>query len=168
MNRLPLFTTRDPVVVVIAGLAGGLAEVLWVGASAAVLGVDAMHVAHEVAVTVLPAVATSAAAPWLGFAVHFALSIVLAVAFSFVIGRAWLRMGGRLIAAVALLAGVWAVNFLVVLPWLNPAFTALLPLGVTFVSKLLFAIALWGVFAVLLSHPRARARVNMKQSLAAS
>lgn len=155
MNRPSFNTTRGPGVVVIAGLAGGLAEVLWVGASAAVLGVDATHVVREVAATVMPAATATAE---LGLAVHFALSLALAAVFSYITGRIWPHagLGERLAAAVVLLASVWAVNFLVVLPWLNPAFTTLLPPGVTFVSKLLFALALWGVFAVLSWNPRAR------------
>jgi hypothetical protein len=37
---------------------------------------------------------------------------------------------------------VWVLNFFLVLPWLNPAFVALLPYGVTLVSKLLFGLAM--------------------------
>lgn len=164
MNKLSFNAMRGPAVVVIAGLAGGLAEVLWIGASAALLGVDAAHVAREVAATVLPAMATLAAAPWFGLGVHFALSIALAAMFGFVSRRTGLPAtpGVWLVAAVALLAGVWAMNFLVVLPWLNPAFTGLLPIGVTFISKLLFAVALWTVFAALARNPPARARTGAR------
>jgi hypothetical protein len=156
MNRTSFNLAHGTRVVVIAGLAGGLAEVLWIGASAAVLGVDAVRVAREVAATVMPAAATAE----LGLAVHLALSLALAAVFSGVTGHIWPHAGQGvlLVAAVALLAGVWAVNFLVLLPWLNPAFTALLPLGVTFVSKLLFAFALWGALAVSSWSPRHAAR----------
>ena len=170
MNRLSINAVHGPAIVVIAGLVSGLAEVLWVGASAAVLDVDAALVARQVAATVLPAVADSTAAPWLGLAVHFALSVVLAAAFGLINERVWphLGIGARLVAAMALLAGVWAVNFLVLLPWLNPVFTTLLPLGVTFVSKLLFALALWGVFAALMWNPRSPTRANATRSMVAT
>ena len=170
MNRLSINAVHGPAIVVIAGLVSGLAEVLWVGASAAVLDVDAALVARQVAATVLPAVADSTAAPWLGLAVHFALSVVLAAAFGLINERVWphLGIGARLVAAMVLLAGVWAVNFLVLLPWLNPAFTTLLPLGVTFVSKLLFALALWGVFTLLLWNPRSPTRANATRSMVAT
>lgn len=170
MNELSFSSMRGPAVVVIAGLAGGLAEVLWIGASAAILGVDAANVAREVAATVLPAIATSTTVPWMGLVVHFALSIALAVAFSFIIRRAGMPAGrGRgLAAAVVVLASVWAVNFLIVLPWLNPAFTELLPAGVTFVSKLLFAFALWSVFAMHSWSSRITAKVGTTRSIAAS
>lgn len=153
MIRLTFNTTHGSGAIVIAGLAGGLAELLWVGVSAAVLGVDVARVAREVAATVMPAAAATAER---GLAVHFALSLALAAVFSGVTGRIGPHagLGARLVAAVALLAGVWAVNFLVLLPWLNPASTALLPPGVTFTSKLLFALALWGAFAMLPWRPR--------------
>jgi hypothetical protein len=42
---------------------------------------------------------------------------------------------------------VWAVNFFVVLPQVNPAFVHLPPYGVTLISKLLFGLAAARVFA---------------------
>lgn len=157
MIKLSFNMTRGPGIVVIAGLASGLAEILWISASAAVLDVDAARVAREVAATVVPAAAATAE---LGLSVHFALSLALAAVFSNVAGHFGSRagLGARLVAAVSLLVAVWTVNFLVLLPWLNPAFIALLPFGVTFVSKLLFALALWGTFAVLSWSPRHAAR----------
>lgn len=167
VSKLSWKVVRSPVVVVIAGLVSGLMEVLWVSASAAVLGVDAVHVAREVAATVMPA---STATVEQGLALHFTLSLALAALFGQINERIWPHagLGMRLVAAVAFLAGVWAVNFLVVLPWLNPAFTLLLPLGVTFVSKLLFALALWSVFAMLAWNPRVRTEARVTRSMAAS
>jgi hypothetical protein len=46
------------------------------------------------------------------------------------------------LVAAAALAAVWAVNFLLILPSVNPAFTALLPPAATFVSKLLFGVCM--------------------------
>ena len=48
-------------------------------------------------------------------------------------------------SAAVTLALVWLMNFFVVLPALNPAFTELLPYPLTFASKLLFAIAMAGM-----------------------
>jgi hypothetical protein len=39
------------------------------------------------------------------------------------------------------LAAVWAVNFLIVLPYINPEFVRLLPYSVTLLSKLLFGLS---------------------------
>ena len=60
--------------------------------------------------------------------------------------------------AVFLLALVWAVNFFIILPWLNPAFVTLMPYSVSLASKLLFGVTL-GV--VLCSLPRRKAGVMM-------
>ncbi len=156
MNESFFNASQVPAAVVVAGLAGGLAEVLWIGASAMALGVDGWRVVREVAVTVLPVAADSSTAPALGFIVHFVLSIALAAGFVHVLERVRPQTGpgAWLAAAVVSLAIVWSVNFLVVLPWLNPAFVTLLPFGITFISKLLFAVAMWGAFTGLSWSPR--------------
>jgi hypothetical protein len=129
---------------VAAGAAGGAAEVLWIAAAAAVLGTDGWAVARGVSATVIPDVAAVGAAPGLGLFIHFALSIILATAFAQTLGRQ-LRGAQLFLAALGALAAVWAFNFLVLLPLLNPAFVALLPHPVTLVSKLLFGVAMAGV-----------------------
>ena len=42
---------------------------------------------------------------------------------------------------LAALAGVWAVNFFVVLPIVSPAFVHIVPYAVSLTSKLLFGVA---------------------------
>jgi len=124
-------------------------EVLWVNISATRLGVDAASIAREVSASVFLAVGPPAMTFWIGLVVHFVLSLLISAAYAFFVWhtRFSARPGMWLIASVTSLAGIWAVNFFVLLPWLNPKFPTLLPLDVTFISKLLFAIALWGVFA---------------------
>ena len=130
-----------------AGAAGGAAEVVWIGLAAAVLGVDGARVAQEVTTTVLPASQVTGEA-WLGLGIHFLLSLALAAAFAPVLaGR--LRGAALVAAATGGLGVVWAFNFFVLLPALNPAFTALLPLPVTLASKLLFGLAM----GVVLAYP---------------
>lgn len=131
-------------VVVAAGVAGGMAEVLWMAAATTALGADGWAVARAVGAMVVPAIATSNFAPWIGLAVHFLLSIALATAFVQVFGRR--RSPATLFAgAVAALAAVWAINFFLLLPLINPAFVSLLPYPVTLVSKLLFGLAMAAV-----------------------
>ncbi|HYJ20113.1 MAG TPA: hypothetical protein VEW72_13165, partial [Burkholderiales bacterium] len=55
------------------------------------------------------------------------------------------------IAAVSL-ALVWAINFFVVLPVLNPDFVTLMPYGATLASKILFGITMGSV--LLMSSPQ--------------
>ena len=72
------------------------------------------------------------------------LSIALASVFVRALSR---RLGAATIflAALAALAAVWAFNFLLLLPLINPAFVSLLPHPVTLVSKLLFGVAMASV-----------------------
>jgi len=123
------------------GLAGGLAEVLVVGAYAHLADVDAATVAGAIATAVHVDPGSAA----IGVAVHMTLSALLGIA---LLGAArasrTLREGSASTAgaaALVALAAIWAVNFLGVLPWLSPGFVHLLPYRVTLASKLMFAVA---------------------------
>jgi hypothetical protein len=132
--------------VLIAGLAGGIAEILWVLGYGALAPVSATEVAREVTASVLPGAAASAAAPALGVGIHLALSIALAGAFAMLFpGRR--GAAGTVAIAVAALAGVWAVNFLLILPVLNPRFVTLMPYAATLASKALFGLAMGTMLA---------------------
>lgn len=136
--------------VLVAGLAGGIAEILWVLVYGAFAPVSAAEVAREVTASVLPGAAAWAVAPALGVGIHLALSIALAGAF--VAGLARLFPGrhgaaGYVAIGVAALAGVWALNFLLVLPLLNPRFVTLMPYAATLFSKALFGMTMGAVLA---------------------
>jgi hypothetical protein len=127
-----------------AGLAGGLAEVLWVSLYSSLTPMSAVAVAREVAASVFPQAAFQPGAPLLGLMIHFALSLVLGLA----IGAGLLFTGRRrdFATMLALLIGaltlVWLVNFFAILPLLNPRFAVLMPYSVTLLSKVLFAVAM--------------------------
>lgn len=124
-----------------AGAAGGVAEMLWIAAYGAAAPASGLEVAREVTATALPAAAGLAFAPVIGVAIHMVLSIALGLVLAKLLwSRSLPRYGSRALmpAALVALAGVWAINFFVVLPVLNPAFVTLLPLAATFTSKLLF------------------------------
>jgi hypothetical protein len=124
----------------IAGLAGGLAEVAWISLYAASVEADAAAVARGVSASVISD--PTAAPVALGLAIHMALAAALGIALAIVLRPVWLRGGlGSYGAALAALFGVWSVNFLIVLPQLSPDFLTLLPYQVTLASKLLFGIA---------------------------
>jgi hypothetical protein len=134
-----------------AGAAGGTAEMLWVAAYSAAAPASGLEVARQVAATVLPATAGLSSAPLIGVLIHMALSIALGLALAkLLLGRLAPRHGcGALIAAaLGTLAAVWAINFFVILPLLNPAFVTLLPFAVTLASKLLFGLAMGMALAV--------------------
>jgi hypothetical protein len=122
---------------VVAGLAGGLAEVAWISLYAAVTSSDAALVARGVTETLR----INSPAPVLaGVSIHFALAALLGIAVAFAIQP--LRLAGARLFGATLwaLAAVWAVNFMIVLPSLNPAFVEIVPLAISFVSKLSFGL----------------------------
>jgi len=127
-----------------AGLAGGAAEIAWIALYAQLSGTDATAVASGVTVSLFPALGALPAAVPLGIALHMGLAILLGAAIAVALRASVPRLAGTLVeplAVVGLLVAVWAVNFLVVLPVINPGFVELVPLGVGLTSKVLFGAA---------------------------
>lgn len=135
-------------VIVLAGLCGGMAEIVWVAIYSAMTPVSAMEVARQISASVFPAMADSSAAAPVGIAIHLLLSLLLAGVFTVSVWLPFarrLRFTPALLVAVAALSGVWAINFFVILPLLNPVFVTLMPYEITLVSKMLFGLAMGGV-----------------------
>jgi len=127
-----------------AGLAGGAAEVLWVVLYSRITGGSAIDVATGITSTVLPTIGSQPVAILLGLAIHFGLAVALGLAVAGLIRWGAPQFAGNateMSLVVAILAAVWMVNFLVVLPIVNPAFVHIVPLPVSLVSKLLFGVA---------------------------
>jgi hypothetical protein len=131
--------------VLLAGAAGGLAEILWVMIYSAFTPVSAAVVAREVTASFFPALAAGSYGMWFGIGIHMALALLLGYAFAYLV---W----------ALTLAAVWTVNFFVVLPSLNPAFITLMPYSVTFASKMLFAVAMGGILAGVSGREMAAAK----------
>jgi hypothetical protein len=123
----------------LAGLAGGAAEIGVVGLYSAISGTDGSAVARAVATT---AGFTDPSAT-MGVVVHMAIAAALGVALTV----AWRGVGARLLpngvfpVMLASLALVWTVNFFVVLPAIGSGFATMLPYAVTLASKLAFGAA---------------------------
>lgn len=150
--------------VLIASLAGGLAEIVWVSLYASFTPLAGATVAREVTASLLPAYAAGVTGVWLGMVIHMLLAVALGYAFAYVLWKPFARPHGMvatLAVSVSTLATVWTMNFFVVLPVLNPVFITLMPYPVTFASKMLFALAMavtlvWPELRRL-SHERTRA-----------
>jgi len=127
-----------------AGLAGGAAEVVWIALFAQVAGGSAAFVADGVTATVVPSLAGSSVSVALGLAIHFALAALLGIAVAVAI-RSYLPRLARTWVETVLVIGtlgvVWMVNFLIILPAINPAFVHIVPMPVSLASKMLFGIA---------------------------
>ena len=77
--------------------------------------------------------------------------MLVALAYALLVWRPFTRRlgaGAALAVAVGVLACIWAINFLLLLPVVNAQFIALLPYSVSLGSKLLFGVAMAGVFHV--------------------
>ena len=134
-------STRNTIL--IAGLAGGVVEILWVALYSIFTQTSGGEVARQVAASVLPSLASGALAVTAGITIHLALSLALAALFAAVIWLPYAMQRGAavtLAGAVIALVGVWAVNFFIILPVLNPAFVVLMPYAATLFSKLLFGV----------------------------
>lgn len=117
---------------------------IWVWLYASLSTAEAAAVASGVTGTVWPVLATSSAAVPLGIVIHMALAIVLGIAVAVLVPSVLPRSRSAVlepVTVVGILIAVWAINFLVILPIVNPAFTGLLPYGATLASKVLFGLA---------------------------
>jgi hypothetical protein len=144
--------------VILAGLAGGAAEVLWVTLYSSVTGTNGSVVAQQVTASVWPAAAAWSLAPVLGVVIHMVLALALAALCAPLLLRFSARRaapGATTMIAVMALTLVWAINFFLILPVINPKFVALMPYGATLISKMLFGLAMAGV--IRRSAPRAYA-----------
>ncbi len=130
--------------VLYAGLAGGLAEIVWIEMFSSLTDRSGSEIARQVAATVSPSVAGSGFAAAAGVAVHFVLSLLVAFCFAAAVWPFVKRHGAlaSTAAAATILAAIWAFNFLVLLPAVNPGFATLLPCAATLTSKVLFGTAM--------------------------
>jgi hypothetical protein len=128
---------------ILAGVAGGLAEIAWILLYATATGSDPAVLARGVTTAAGVTALLPAAPAIMGIAVHMILAVMLGIALTG-LWRGLARpqgVGSLYAVALAALASVWAMNFFVVLPAISPAFVALVPYSVSFVSKLLFGLA---------------------------
>lgn len=140
-------TVRLPVIL-LAGLCGGLAEVIWAQIYTTFTGHSSVEVTRQVTASVLPGLTDAAFAPAPGIVIHFALALLVGLGYALLIWRPFLRQRGPAAAvagAASVLASIWMMNFLVILPVLNPGFVALFPYPVSLGSKILFGLAMAGV-----------------------
>jgi hypothetical protein len=126
----------------LAGAAGGLAEVAWVSFYAAITGGNVAALARGVTTAAGVTALLPAAPVTTGIVVHMMLAVMLGV----VLTGLWQslqtqRVGSLYVVSLTLLAAVWAINFFVILPGISPGFVNLLPLSVSLASKLLFGLA---------------------------
>lgn len=137
----------------LAGIAGGVVEVIFMAIYCALTGKDGMEMLGLVAYTFFDGGALS------GLSIHLGLSVLIGLAFGLVVYSAErfnvvVRYPVAIASGVAMLIVIWAFNFFVLLPSINPEFVAFVPLEAAFFSKLSFGLTL-GLYRV---HPSYAAR----------
>ncbi len=128
----------------IAGLAGGAAEIGWILLYQSMTGHDAALVARGVTISVLPGLADASGVVALGIVIHMVLALMIGLAFAVMIPRVLPRLAGTIWEPMLIVAGlvaIWAMNFFVLLPVINPGFVTLVPYGASLTSKVLFGLA---------------------------
>jgi len=136
-----------------AGAAGGIAEIIWIFVYASATHADAATLARGVTTASgLNSLLQGSPAAF-GIAIHMMLAVTLGIVLSFswkALSRRWLEQLNPYAVMSIALAGVWAINFLIVLPLVDPNFVQIVPYPVSLISKLLFGVAA----AVVLSRRR--------------
>ena len=128
-------------IIILAGLAGGIMEVLWVSLYSSFSSVSVTEVGRQVTASLFPFIIDTSIAPVLVLGIHLLLSLILALLFVVIVLKpAFTRFGkpGIMMSSLITLVLVWKINFFIVLPVINPSFISLMPLLITFLSKLLF------------------------------
>lgn len=128
----------------VAGAAGGLAEIAWVTLYAAITGGDPAILAQGVTSAAGVSALLPSSPVMLGIIVHISLAVIVGLLLAFAwreLRVQWPSLRSPYPFALAALAGIWVLNFFIVLPIVSPAFVHLLPYPVGLTSKLLFGIA---------------------------
>lgn len=133
---------------VLGGLLGGLAEIGLISLYADITGEDARAFARGVT----SAVGLRAFLPGFHSAVlDLGVNMIFAVVLSVILTFAWRAFARKRNLTnpfpfmLVALAGVWAINFLVVLPLTRPGFIHLVPLPVSLASSLLLGVVIAAV-----------------------
>jgi len=129
---------------VVAGAAGGIAEIIWILVYASATGTDAASLARGVTTATGVDLLLQGSPAAFGVAIHMVLAVTLGIALAFswtaLSQRRPMRANPYAVTTVAL-AAVWAINFLIILPIIDPQFVQIVPYSVSLISKLLFGVA---------------------------
>jgi hypothetical protein len=145
----------------VAGIAGGVSEILWLGFYGAASGHDTTELARNIATVIgviIPVAPVLSAPVASGLAIHMFAAVALGIALAF----AWCALshrrrveGDEYRLLPAALVIIWGFNFFVLLPLISPYFadlhrnfTEVVPYSVSLLSKLLFGTAVAAVFTL--------------------
>ncbi len=141
----------------LAGLTGGLAEILWIALYSNLSGSEAAIVARGVTQSLFPQITSLSSSLLLGIAIHMVLAIILGIAILIFVRSFLPKTAPALLEplmVIGLLVLVWTINFFVILPLINPSFVTLVPYSISLISKLLFGMSSALVFTLFNQQSR--------------
>ena len=128
----------------LAGLVGGVAEIVWISIAHVFGGTSPVGVARAIAGTLGHSSTSATSTALMGASIHLALAGLLGG----VMYMVWIRLMkpsksrvSIMVFSIATLKAVWAINFYLVLPNLDPGFIVKVPVVNGLISKLSFAVA---------------------------
>lgn len=142
---------------IVVGLVGGITEMLWIWTYSALAGTDPAQVAAAVAGSI--GLEGTGAPVQIGVTIHLILAAALGAVLVLALRLPWIPLQGRgrqLAVVLGALTLVWSLNFLFLLPLIDPSFVKIVPYEVSLASKLLFGLGA----AVALSLPRIGIHIN--------
>ena len=131
----------------IAGLLGGLSEVVWISLYSLATNIQLSDIGSAITATIFPSSIEFYLAPLMGLAIHMILSILLAFGFGLLLlplieQVVYSKATTILFTSIITLVIVWKVNFFLLLPIWNPEFISLIPMSITLISKILFGLTM--------------------------
>lgn len=143
----------------LAGLVGGAAEIVWISIAYMFGGTSPVGVARAIAGTLGHSSTSATSTALMGASIHLALAGLLGG----VMYMVWIRLlkpsksrVSIMVFSIATLVAVWAINFYLVLPNLDPGFIVKVPVVTGLISKLSFAVAFCA--SIWATEPRKRMR----------
>lgn len=137
------------------GLAGGVAEVVFMTVYGILTGMSGVNLLNLITYTFFSGTFSFGHLGAVsGLVIHLLLSAVIGIffgAFMYAVhhGEKGVSYSRVAVSGIAALIGIWAFNFFVLLPHINPQFVSYVPLTAAFFSKLMFGISV-GVYGKLL------------------
>lgn len=133
------------------GIAGGLAEVMFMAAYNLIAGTSGRTTLSLITLTFFDhEIAFGPLGAFGGLLIHFALSIIVGIFFSIFMFNDKIPFSRVFASGIALLIAIWTFNFFLLLPKINPEFVEMVPVNVALFSKLLFGVSM-GIYLKLIA-----------------
>ncbi len=137
-----------------AGLLGGLAEIAWMYAYNLNNTIGLKEISREISATLHISSSNYA----IGLIIHLSLSLLIGLGYGKIILEKYCKnnLGAILMSSLLVLAVIWVSTFKLILPILNNDMANIVPMHISFISKMLF-----GLFMALSYHGLNRQKTHL-------